>query len=80
MEFKVKTLSTLTLVQVAKNLYFLQMQYSIAKSKTASAVQNTSVCVCRTRLMCRNFLAVTAAAINWQLVSRAELVNESICS
>lgn len=45
MEFKVKTLSTLTLVQVAKNLCFLQMQYSVAKSETASAVQNASVCV-----------------------------------
>lgn len=39
--FKVKTLSTLILV--AKNLYFLQMQYSIAKSETASAVPKASL-------------------------------------
>lgn len=44
--FKVKTLSTLTLV--AKNLYFLQMQYSVAKSETALAVPKAIVglCVC----------------------------------
>lgn len=41
--FKVKTLSTLILV--AKNLYFLQMQYSIAKSETASAVPKAFLCV-----------------------------------
>lgn len=44
--FKVKTLSTLTLV--AKNLYFLQTQYSVAKSETALAVPKAIVglCVC----------------------------------
>lgn len=56
------------------------MQYSVAKSKTASAVQNASVRVCRTCLTCQKSLAVSAAAINRQLVSRAELVNEGICS
>lgn len=82
MVFKVKTLSTLTLV--AKNLYLLQMQYSVAKSETALGVPKATVClrvcVCRTCLTCQNSLAVSAATINWQLIPRAELVNVGTCS
>lgn len=58
---------------------FLQMQHSVVKSKTASAVHKGCVCVCGTCLTCQNSPAVSAAAINWQFISRAVLVNEGIC-
>lgn len=55
------------------------MQYSVAKSKTGSAVPKASVCVGPVLCVRAPWLLI-AAAINQQLISGADLVNMNICS
>lgn len=54
------------------------MQHSVVKVKLHQ-LSTKAVCVCGTCLTCQNSPAVSAAAINWQFISRAVLVNEGIC-